>query len=229
MNHGPRHGTIGIPALSIRVEKQKNFPTLNYSSYGTGGDDLKLKVWDARCGFESPILVNRRSGQRILVIELHSWLYQLWSWCHYSAMQSSYRTFNCSWEVGSIYPNLYSISQWDSYNNLVQLFDARKPLVPFAHVDVGGGAWRVKWHPSFCRKRDLLVASMQDGFKIVTFDEHSSDGDLPVRNSGRLIRRFDEHTSLAYGVDWSFALFTNHDTIIGSCSFYDHTLHLWQG
>ena len=72
MNHGPRHGTIGIPALSIRVEKQKNFPTLNYSSYGTGSDDLKLKVWDARCGFESPILVNRRSGQRILVIELHS-------------------------------------------------------------------------------------------------------------------------------------------------------------
>jgi len=70
---------------------------------------------------------------------------------------------------------------------------------------------------------------MQDGFKIVTFDEHPSDGGLPVKNSGRLIRRFDKHTSLAYGVDWSFALSTNHDTIIGSCSFYDHTLHLWQG
>jgi len=65
MNHGLRRGTIGIPTLSIRVEK-KNCPTLNYSSYLTGGDDLKLKVWDTRCGFESPILVNRRSGQRIL-------------------------------------------------------------------------------------------------------------------------------------------------------------------
>jgi len=46
--------------------RKKNCPTLNYSSYLTGGDDLKLKVWDTRCGFESPILVNRRSGQRIL-------------------------------------------------------------------------------------------------------------------------------------------------------------------
>ena len=144
-------------------------------------------------------------------------------------MQSSYRAFNCNWEVGSIYLDQHSLSKRDSYNNLVQLFDARKPLTPLAHVDVGGGAWRVKWHPSFRRKLDLLVASMHDGFKIVTFDSHSLNTGLPLTSDGRLVRRFDEHTSLAYGVDWSFALSADYDTIIGSCSFYDHTLHVWQG
>ncbi|TCD71525.1 hypothetical protein EIP91_008906 [Steccherinum ochraceum] len=45
-----------------------------------------------------------------------------------------------------------------SYNNTVSMFDVRKPLRPLVQADVGGGAWRVKWHPSPERKHDLLVA-----------------------------------------------------------------------
>ncbi len=41
--------------------------------------------------------------------------------------------------------------------------------MPLTEVDVGGGAWRIKWHPSSARKHDLLVASMHDGFKVVRF------------------------------------------------------------
>ncbi|KXN90029.1 Diphthamide biosynthesis protein 7 [Leucoagaricus sp. SymC.cos] len=163
----------------------------------TGGDDLKLKTWDVRCGFDSPIYVNHRFDAGI------------------TSIQSN--------------PHTEHLLAVGSYNNTVQLFDARQPLKPLVHADVGGGAWRVKWHPSATRKHDLVVASMRDGFKVVSFEVGDSQGEVSVGGEGKITKRFDEHTSLAYGVDWSFAPSGSRDTIIGSCSFYDHTLHLWKG
>lgn len=105
-------------------------------------------------------------------------------------------------------------------------------LSPLVQADVGGGVWRVKWHPSIQRKNDLLVACMHDGFKVVQFDienragtsQHSGAPEWEIR------KRFDAHKSLAYGVDWSYDEKRDEaDTLIASCSFYDHTLHLWKG
>lgn len=63
---------------------------------------------------------------------------------------------------------------------------------------------------------------MHDGFKVVK--AHGEDVEWEI------VKRFDEHKSLAYGVDWSFApLDADGQTLIASCSFYDHTLHLWSG
>ena len=105
----------------------------------------------------------------------------------------------------------------------MQLFDTRKPLTLLAQADVGGGAWRVKWHPSEDRKNDLLVACMHDGFKILRFGDDFS-GDVQT------LKRYDEHKSLAYGVDWSYAQpSSDGKTLIGSCSFYDHKMDLWLG
>jgi len=120
-------------------------------------------------------------------------------------------------------PHMESYFAVGTYNNTVCVFDKRKPLVPVTQADVGGGAWRVKWHPSVKRKHDLLVACMHDGFKVVRFtaDNAGLDGGEP-----EIIKRFDNHTSLAYGVDWSFSD-SGGETLIASCSFYDHTLHLW--
>lgn len=112
-----------------------------------------------------------------------------------------------------------------SYDNTVRLFDKRKLLVPLMQADVGGGAWRVKWHPSEKRKNDLLVACMHDGFKIVSFSPENFGGN---NTEHTITKRFDEHESLAYGVDWSFAK-DKKDTLIASCSFYDHALRLWRG
>ncbi|KAG8219810.1 hypothetical protein J3R82DRAFT_783 [Butyriboletus roseoflavus] len=45
-----------------------------------------------------------------------------------------------------------------------------------------------------------------------------------------ITKRFDQHESLAYGVDWSFQHCQGGgDTLIASCSFYDCALHLWSG
>ncbi|KAI0078877.1 WD-40 repeat-containing protein [Panus rudis PR-1116 ss-1] len=159
----------------------------------SGGDDLRMKGWDARAGFENPIFTNKKCDAGVTSIQSH--------------------------------PNLEHLLAVGSYDNTVRLFDVRKPLVPLCQTDVGGGAWRVKWHPSEKRKGDLLVACMHDGCKVVRFPVGSEklDGD------GEVVRRFDQHQSMAYGTDWSFAQEDGkEETLVASCSFYDHVLYTWR-
>jgi diphthine methyl ester acylhydrolase len=134
------------------------------------------------------------------------------------------------------HPNIEHLVAVGSYDNAVRLFDARKPLTPLIQTDVGGGAWRVKWHPSPSRVHDLLVAAMHDGFKIVSFrfrdiGNISGSPSSGIVENSEIRKRYDEHRSLAYGGDWSYQ--TLHDqagqTLIASASFYDHALHLWRG
>lgn len=160
----------------------------------SGGDDLKMKGWDARQGFKSPTFVNKRFEGGVTTIQSHPFVEHLIA-------------------VGS-------------YDNTVRLFDTRKPLLPLMQANVDGGAWRVKWHPDELRKADLLVACMHDGFKIVRFNSHDFEGS----DTGYTVtERFDKHESLAYGADWSFAGRKQEGSLVASCSFYDHTLHLWRG
>lgn len=96
---------------------------------------------------------------------------------------------------------------------------------PLDEVAIGGGAWRVKWHPSPSRSNDLLVACMHDGFKVVSFSQEEEKGGWKSEVRGR----FDGHESLAYGVDWSYGTKeSGGDTLVGSASFYDHLVHLWK-
>ncbi|KAJ8489776.1 hypothetical protein ONZ51_g2749 [Trametes cubensis] len=167
----------------------------------SGGDDLTMKGWDIRQGGSAPLFTNKRFDAGVTTIQSH--------------------------------PYLEHILAVGSYDNTVRIFDTRKPLVPLTQADVGGGAWRVKWHPSPTRKNDLLVACMHDGFKVVKFDfgSNAENPDTALSTSDHpweVVKRFDEHTSLAYGVDWFFGEKSDNGTLVASCSFYDHTLHLWR-
>jgi len=160
-----------------------------------------MKGWDQRQGFDQPFFVNKRFDGGVTTIQSH--------------------------------PHIEHLIAVGSYDNKVRLFDTRKPLIPLTDVDVGGGAWRVKWHPSVERKHDLLVACMHDGFKVVRFHPSSSAPENNILTDGtrhEITQRFDQHQSLAYGVDWSFKRDDDEDsTLIASCSFYDCALHLWRG
>lgn len=110
----------------------------------------------------------------------------------------------------------------------------RKFNRPMVEADVGGGAWRVKWHPEARRSTDLLVACMHDGFKVVRLASSVIGGEaassLHGDNEWKVVKRFDDHESLAYGVDWSYKPKSNTgSSLIASCSFYDHILHTWKG
>ncbi|KIJ45579.1 hypothetical protein M422DRAFT_227234 [Sphaerobolus stellatus SS14] len=122
-------------------------------------------------------------------------------------------------------PHLEHIIAVGSYDTKVRLFDVRQLTRPVTEVEVGGGAWRVKWHPDPARSSHLLVACMHDGFKVVNF-ENISQGSADVTSS--IASRFDKHESLAYGVDWSSATPTKEGTLVASCSFYDHSMYLWR-
>ncbi|KAF7320337.1 WD-REPEATS-REGION domain-containing protein [Mycena kentingensis (nom. inval.)] len=162
----------------------------NASTIYSGGDDLKLKMWDTRQGFDQPVLTNKRFDAGVTTI------------------QSS--------------PHSEHLVAVGSYDEKVRIFDKRQLLSPISEINVGGGVWRIKWHPSATRRNDILVACMHDGFKVVRLGVTGDGGDI--------IKRFDQHESLAYGADWSFADSANgNDTLIASCSFYDHSLHLWSG
>lgn len=89
--------------------------------------------------------------------------------------------------------------------------------------DLGGGIWRVRWHPTDASK--LLVACMHDGFKVVVVSGAGADS-----FACNTAIRFDEHgkDALAYGVDWCQPVnWQNKGDLVASCSFYDHQLRGW--
>lgn len=128
-----------------------------------------------------------------------------------------------------VHPFAENILAVGSYDNTVRIFDSRKMSVPLTEVDVGGGAWRVKWHPSVSNKEDLLVACMHDGFKVVRCALEGEGLEVTVSGSPSVSSRFNAHASLAYGVDWQHRSSQDRGTasIVASCSFYDHMLCLW--
>ncbi|KAI3657965.1 hypothetical protein MP638_002997 [Amoeboaphelidium occidentale] len=102
-----------------------------------------------------------------------------------------------------------------SYDESVILYDTRNmsqdlgEVTPVSQASVGGGVWRLKWNP--LNPDLLLCAAMHNGFFVLDCSE-----DVSIHMS------YKRHQSLAYGADW-----VDHQ-YVSTCSFYDHTLHLWK-
>jgi len=125
------------------------------------------------------------------------------------------------------HPHVQHLLAVGSYDSIVRIFDVRQLGSPVSQANVGGGAWRVKWHPDEMRKEDLLVACMHDGFKVVQFGP-TTDGGRVFSGEPEVVKRHDDHESMAYGADWSHAsALASGETLIGGCSFYDHKMSLW--
>jgi diphthamide biosynthesis protein 7 len=201
MSPGSLPGTAGTPTSSTRV----HIPPCRLADacattdfvFFPGGDDCKLKGWDVRTAED----------------ELPIWTNKRFDAGVTCIQTSPHR------------PNVVAVG---SYNSTLTLLDPRYPSRPLIDpIDIGGGAWRVKWHPSAERSNDILVACMHDGFKVVRLGTEAEGGAVSVVGS-ELLTRFDGHESLAYGADWSYATkATGGETLVGSASFYDHLVQLW--
>ena len=108
-----------------------------------------------------------------------------------------------------------------SYDERLRLYDARQMRLPMCETEVGGGIWRVKWHPTDPRK--LLLGCMHGGFMVL--DGAGLDGCTYIEAPMDIICRFDGHESIAYGCDWERAAPESH--LVYSCSFYDAAFHIW--
>lgn len=104
-----------------------------------------------------------------------------------------------------------------SYDEYVRVWDTRNCRAPVFKHHVGGGVWRLKFHPA--DRTRLLAACMHDGFKVLRLDKGLET-----------IYEFREHESLAYGADWVYegASSGSASDVIGTSSFYDHAFKIWR-
>lgn len=105
-----------------------------------------------------------------------------------------------------------------SYDETVRLLDLRGTgrTQTLCELNVGGGVWRIKWHP--CDATRLAVAAMHAGFATLRVVDEQK---LELQTAWN-----EPHASLAYGVDWRHKE-EGEDTasdVVTSCSFYDHLL-----
>ena len=160
----------------------------------SGGDEGTVKVWDIR------------STNRPTQVLKH---------------------FEAGATVVAPHPRNDNLVACGSYDETICLYDIRylSPKKPLGRsAPLGGGVWRVKWHP--IDDNQMLVAAMHGGCRIVQVDT-LLENDTPVLTA---TKEFTEHKSMAYGADW---LVCNHPTKEGyfeaaaSCSFYDKAVYLW--
>lgn len=176
-----------------------SFSTTHEQIVLSGGDEGQLKIWDLRMGTHQPI--------------------------------HSLKHFEAGVTVLAPHPTEEHIIACGSYDETIAILDLRlvselKPK-PLVHSEpLGGGMWRMKWHPT--RTNRLLLGAMHGGCRVVDIEnlqsrENNSLG-INVRQS------FTRHKSMAYGADWLAYQAPSDKKLIeaaASCSFYDRAMYLW--
>ncbi|XP_031554247.1 diphthine methyltransferase-like isoform X2 [Actinia tenebrosa] len=182
-------------------------PNIVYS----GGDDCRFKGWDTRTDCTQPIFNSKRHEMGVSSIQCNP-----------------------------VHENILATG---SYDENILLWDTRQMKKPLCSSNPGGGVWCIKWHPHYGNR--ILTATMYDGYHVLNYSHDKDSHGLEVLIS------YKENYELAYGADWYTGTSskiqktetemnsdekienestdsTSTSSLVATCSFYDHILHLWE-
>ena len=132
-----------------------------------------------------------------------------------------------------------------SYDECLRIWDERYMSKGPVSVlsDLGGGVWRLKWHPSEAKRSFLAAACMLGGAHVIDTalgvspqltQEGTQDSGSIELGHPRKIFSYKEHKSLVYAAEWiqserveSKSAKSKTNECIASCSFYEKEFHTW--
>lgn len=169
----------------------------------SGGDDGKLKLWDANQQQQQPIFTLCFEAG-VTVISPHPRIPHLFACGSYD-------------ETVALYDTRYMTTTTKTSSS---------------KIAVGGGVWRLQWHPN-CNNKLLVAAMHGGCRVLridnIFHDEcQESDNDQEEQQQTTMVieKEFTKHQSMAYGADWLVDGNNNNDTAV-SCSFYDRAVYMW--
>ena len=187
----------------------------------SGGDEGNLKLWDLNCIASNNQIASRNKPIR------------------------TFKDFDAGVTVLSPHPKFDYIVACGSYDETIAIYDIRycqtehsqkSPLL-FRSAPLGGGMWRIKWHPYDDNR--LLLGAMHGGCRVVTVQglvEHVTIMEEKKLNSETVAtaseegstsnikiiveQEFTKHKSMAYGADWLVGVddISNRSATTSSCS-----------